>query len=545
MKTTIFCLLFCAAASTGGGAQSRSFGTLPLAQKPKAAQQAGARMDDSPKYQQALNVYNRLVAARGDFRYPVPTFSMRKEERRVAGMDYGQLEITLEEKAYDVCATYGPATDAAIAFLLSHELTHYYEKHAWRRGFVSDFKGLKIAMKLDSLIDDVSNETEADYIGGFLAYSAGFGLFEKGAEVIGKLYAAYSLPANLPGYPSLADRQTMYQRTGEKLRRLVEVFDMANLLTAIGSYSEAYEYYRYVLMEYQNREIYNNLGVTAVLDAMQYFKEGELRFRYPVELDLESSATKGSGMVDARSKLLRQALLHFDAAISMDPNYAPAYLNKACTYALLGDTLRARFYAMGEAMEIAHRNNYPKTALDASVLMAILEANSGNAAKAREWFASAAAAGSSLAALNLKILNNGSLETEPTGFSGLSKAEKIDDQALALIADDAKFEPKKSITLTANLTFHQNSKQGPNSRLFVSENGQTGENTFFHITGPGYAGKTVRQIGLGDDRAAVVKAYGESKTSIETPLGQIMVYGKMLFILNQEGKVVRWANYLR
>lgn len=544
MRTGLFYFLLFVLGSTTAGAQSRSFGTLPLAQKPKASQQEGLSMSDSPKYQKALEVYNRLVAARGDFRYPVPAFSMRKEERRVAGMDYDQLEITLEEKAFDVCETYGDKADAALAFLLGHELTHYYEKHAWRRGFVSDFKGLKIAMKLDSLIDDAANETQADYLGGFLAYSAGYGLFDKGPEVIKKLYDAYNLPASLPGYPSLADRQTLGQRTEEKLQRLVEVFDMANLLTAVGKYSEAYEYYRFVLMEYQSREIYNNLGVTAVLDALQYFKEGELKFRYPVELDLESSATKGSGMVDARSKLLQQALLHFDAAISLDPHYAPAYLNKACVYALMGDVKRAQFYAEEEAGPAAHQYNYPKTALDVDVLSGILEAGKGNTDKAKEIFGTAAAAGSALAAINLKLLNNEALETEPTGMVGLLKAEKIDDQALALIADDAKFEPKKSITLSKTLTFHQNSKQGPNSFLYVSQNSQTEVNTFFHVTGPDYTGKTARQIGLGDNRAAIVKAYGEPLRTVETPQGQMMVYKKTIFILGAKGVLKRWVNYI-
>lgn len=545
MKKTMLCVLFCVGIVTGAFAQNRSFGTLPLAQKPNVSGPAGNKMDDSPKYHKALKVYNRLVEARGDFRYPVPSFAMRNEERRVAGMDYDLLEITLEEKAYDVCESYGEASEAAIAFLLGHELTHYYEKHAWRSGFAHDFKDLMIGMQLDSLMDDAANETEADYLGGFLAYSAGYGLFDKGGDVIQKLYAAYGLPPKLPGYPSLPDRQVMSKRTGEKLERLVELFDMANLLTAVGNYPEAYEYYRFVLQEYQSREIYNNLGVTAVLDALQYFKEGELKFRYPVELDLESSGTRGSGMVDARAKLLRQALLHFDAAISLDPDYAPAYLNKACVYALLGDAKRARFYAAEEAGPKARQENkYPKTALDVDILIGILEANKGDTEKAKKIFTDAAAAGSALATVNLKILNNEALDAEMPGPGGLLKAERIDDQALAAIAEDIKIDVNKSIALSKNLIFHQNPAQGANSRLYVSQNERSGVNTLFHITGSGYQGKTVRQIGLGDDRAAIVKSYGEPLRSVETPLGQILVFKKIIFILGADGKLERWMNYM-
>ncbi|MBK6949034.1 MAG: hypothetical protein IPH16_14130 [Haliscomenobacter sp.] len=172
-------LVLCAA-----HAQERSFGTLPLAQKTKTSSLSGGRLADSSGYRKALNVYNKLVQARGDFRFPVPAFLMTREENRVAGINYDQLEIVLEEKAYKVCATYGAQSDAAMAFLLGHELTHYYEKHAWRRGFAADYRDLPIGLKLDSLLDGAANETEADYLGGFLAYSAGYGLFDKGADLM-------------------------------------------------------------------------------------------------------------------------------------------------------------------------------------------------------------------------------------------------------------------------------------------------------------------------------------------------------------------------
>jgi tetratricopeptide (TPR) repeat protein len=544
LKTT-FTLFVIIGLTVSAAAQERSFGTLPMIQKPGVAALSGSKMDDTPKYEHALAVYNRLVQARGDFRFPVPTFSMRREERRVAGMDYGLLEIVLEEKAYDVCAGFGENAEGAIAFLLGHELTHYYEKHAWRRGFASDYKDLAIGLQLDSIYDAAANETEADYLGGFLAYSAGFGLFDKGGEVIGKLYEAYGLPQNLSGYPSLADRQTLGLRTAEKLARLVEVFDMANLLTAIGKYAEAYEYYRYIIMEYQSRELYNNLGVTAVLDALQYFNENELKFRFPVELDLESSATKGDGMVNVRASLLQQAILHFDAAISLDPGYAPAYLNKASAFALLGDNSRARFYADTEARQAALNGNYQKTVLDIDILLGILDWREGKEDKAKAAFKAAAEAGSALAARNLEILRDEPLGDETATFGGLPRPERIDGQNLALVADDVKVDRKRSITISPFLAFHQNPAQGENSRLFVNENSRTDELIFMHATGPGYQGKTARQIGLGDDRAAIVSAYGKPGRTVETPRGQIMVYKSTIFILGAEGKLERWVNYLK
>jgi tetratricopeptide (TPR) repeat protein len=538
LSILIFPVLLLAASAV---AQNRSFRSLPLAGKPGNSWVAGPKLEDGPKYARAMKVYRKLVAARGDFRYPVPAFAMRREENRVAGMDYDQLEIILEEKAFDVCASYGESADAAIAFLLGHELTHYYEKHGWRRGFVADFKDLSIGLKLDSLVDDAANETEADYGGGFLAYSAGYGLFDQGADMIAKLYKAYRLKDTLQGYPTLADRQALSRRTAEKLEDLVDVFDLANLLTATGRYAEANEYYRYVLMEYQSREIYNNVGVTAMLAAMEFFKEGELKFHYPVELDLESSASKGSGMAEASTRLLREALLHFDAAISLDPGYAPAYLNQACAYALLGDTARARFYGGVEARAAAHPD-YSKTALDVDVLLGILEAKGGHSEKAAQLFKSAAARGSALAAANLRILNNEKSETAPPAFSGLHQPEKIDGEALASIREENKFNPVQFVAFGKRLVLYRNATPLPASSLFVSANDD--KLAYFHITGTGYKGRTARKIGLGDDRAAIVKAYREPARSLESTRGQILVYDDIIFILGPDGRLARWVNFL-
>lgn len=526
-------------------AQERSFGTLPLAQKPNASALRGPDLQDSPQYVRSLAIYNKLVQARGDFRYPVPNFIMRREERRVAGIDYNRLEIVLEEKAYEVCAGFGEEAEAAIAFLLGHELTHYYEKHVWHKGFAAEYKDLEIgSMKLDSLADAARRETEADYLGGFLAYSAGFGLFDKGGEVLARLYKAYGMPENITGYPSLADRQALGKRSAEKLKNLVHVFDMANLLAATGRYTEAYEFYRYVLMQYQSRETYNNVGVTAVLDALQYFSPSELKFRFPLELDLESSASKGDGMASIRERLLRQAILHFDAAISLDPNYAPAYVNKACAYTLLADYTRARYYASIEAKQAAQSGNYPKTAIDADVLLGILEFREGRPAQADTLFRKAAEKGSALAAINLGTLRNETpVESESPVF--FSSPERIAGKSISDIINDPGIEStNKAILIGSEIDFYQHAAFSQPAQLFISFNTIKGDQHYFHLTSPGYQGKTARGIGLGQSRADIVEKYGKPGKTVETPRGQIMVYKAILFILGTDGKLERWANYI-
>jgi tetratricopeptide (TPR) repeat protein len=553
MKKTLTAALLCSLFWTGASAQERSFGTLPMGQKAGAKPtSAQSKMERSPKYLKALEIYNKLVAARGDARFPVPAFSMKKEERQVAYIDYDALEITLEEKAYDICMDFdadSTVSKAALAFLLSHELTHYYEKHAWRSSFAWDSKNLDLdiskKLRVDTLIDDAANETEADYLGGFLAYSAGYGLFDKGDVILDKLHSAYPLDTTPIGYPSLKDRKALSKKSAEKMTRLIEVFDMANMLTAIGNYSEAYEYYRHVLNEYQSREIYNNLGVTACLDAMQYFNSGELKYRYPLELDLSVSGRKGNdGMGNNRDKLLRQAIMHFDAAISLDNAYGPAYLNKACAYALLGDKTRAAFYAAVEAQTDDIKKNYPNSFADVDVLLGILAAQDNKTEEAARYFQSAKAAGRSLGDINLKILENKPLDADPEGMATAVKVEKIEDMSISKVIESAKFDPKRVVTIQKNLLFKQNPKQGAQSKLWYSENNRTGKTTYFQTTNTGYANKTARGKGVGDSRADIAQAYGEPEKTYSTPLGEIMVYPKTLFIIGADGKLERWVNYL-
>lgn len=461
-------------------------------------------------------------------------------------MDYKLLEIQLEVKALEVCNSFGADSESAMAFLLAHELTHYYEKHGWRSSFAEDFKDLKVSSTLiNNTVDEAANETEADYLGGFLTYSAGYGLFDKGSVVIQNLYKAYGLKDLLPGYPSLVDRQKLSQRTAEKIKSLVDVFEMANLLTAIGNYTEAYEYYRYILVDYQSREIYNNLGVTALMDALQRFKTDELKYRYPIELDLESTGNKGQDDQNPRTILLQKAILQFDAAISLDPDYAPAYLNKAIAFALLNDPVRARFYADIEARQAAKANEYAKTLVDIDLLLGILEANAGNDGKAKALFKSAADAGSALAVINQKILQKKSLDATDRGLANIALTERIDGQSLDDIAMDPKIYPNLTIDISDQFQFNQNPKIGKSSKLYVSRQaGVNNKPTLIHITSLGYTDKTAANIGIGDDRATILKNYGTPKRTLETPRGQILVYDKQLFIVNKEGKLERWANYL-
>jgi tetratricopeptide (TPR) repeat protein len=516
--------------------------TIPLLSTGAQNNAAPVTLHTSEKYRNTVAVYQKLVTARGDRRYPVPKLVMTNATADGAKITYDSCEITLEERAYDVCARFGAQRDDALAILLGHELVHYYEKHGWRSGFVQEYQKLNLIIKPDSVQEKITYETQADYLGGFLAYSAGFRLFDKGPALIDSMYKMYGLPNQLPGYPPLQDRKLMSQQTNKKIELLADVFDMANLLTAIGAYSEARVYYEYILKDYQSREMYNNLGVAALLEVLD---DDNQPFFFPVELDLRSRAGRG-GQAEKRTRLLQLAIQHFDAAIGLDPDYAPGYLNKACAYALLEDYNRAKFYATIEASERALKSGATKTASDVQVLLGIIAHAQGDVEGAKKLFQQEADKKNALAAKNLQVLLKEPETSTGGSFAGGLKAETIDSISLNQFERNLQFEKETVQKLSESMRLMQHNPAGKNSKIYISRNDTPDGLSlkYFHLTKTGYTGKTAAGIALGDNQAAIIQAYKKPIKTIETPTGSLLVYKKLIFILNEEGKLVRWVHYL-
>lgn len=498
---------------------------------------------DSEKYRIAKKVYERLVQAKGDFRYPIPNFVMSRDERMVAWMNYGAVQIGLEEKAYDVCAAFGPLQDAAIATLLGHELTHYYEKHAWRRGFAAEFRDLDIGLKLDKIRDNILNETQADYLGGFLAYSAGFDVFDKTPDFIAQVYKAYGFPDELgDNYPCLADRQTLARRSAARMKQLIDIFNMANWLNAIDRLDEAHLYYRYILREYQSRELYNNLGVLYVRRALKKFKQEEMPFLLPLELDLSAVRSSSREIDLEREHLLREAILQFDYAIGLAPNYATAYLNKAAAHTLLQDLVRAQFYAETEALHRAEAADQKQVIADTEVLLGIIAALRDDQEKAHQYLDQAIARGSSLARINKEILNG---KVIPTSDEATFPEEQIDGVNLLDFAESPSYDEDISYAINESVSLLQNPNPttGGHSHIQIHYNADTSELIVVHLTDADYPDKTAKGIGIGAAEQEILNNYGEPVKRIAGPQGSLLVYSNLLFLLDDRNNLRRWAVY--
>lgn len=503
-----------------------------------------------PKYERALGIYKKLEAARGDQRYPAPPFLMSKRKQYGAYLAPGSSSIVLEEEAYDICMSFGEKEgEAALAGLLGHELIHFYEKHQWRTGFARAYNELEIGRTLEKMInlDKINNETQSDYLGGFLAYSAGYEVFKQRAKLLDKIYEDYPVPpVDTTGrYPSLADRKALAVKSEEKLEELVLMFEMANVLAVIGAYDNARAFYWHILIDYQSPQLYSNLGVVTVLEALELFPKSERAYRLPLELDLSFGAGGKDGFtekdLEQRRELLQTAIGYFNSAIGLNRAYAPAYLNLACAYYLLGQPERAQFYAEVEAQ--AYPDAYPKTAIDARALLALLQLDAGDKDAAIATLEPIIGY-SATARYNLRKMKGESSQGPEVEEPDAYEIDDLKPRDLTLFPRgagsgtlDIRLYDKLRFEVWENTNGLQNSKV---MRIRPPE----GPEIFVHLTGQGYEGETYDYFKIGTDRSEIVDKYNEPEITRELPKGEILVYKEVLFFLDENGKLERWANYV-
>lgn len=535
---------------------------------------------EGENYKIANEVYQKLVEARGDYRFEVPQFFVSTGSSKVAFISADSKSIAIEEQALELCKKQGANFENALAALLGHELIHFYEKHLWRDEFTSDFQGLDITTKLSALQDRVMNETQADYLGGFLAYSAGYEVFEGLPHLLDQVYATYRLNKDMKGYPSLADRQVLAKRSVEKLKDLVEIFEMANVLTAIGRYDEARALYRQILGDYQGREIYNNLGIVTLLEAKTYFEERDMPYQLPIELEAGFAAGGrgfGDNAEETRTRLLNEAITYFNYAIGMDANYAPAYLNKACAYYLLKDIPRARFYAEQEAIDKAKKapNSFANTPTDVAILSALLRQAEGNKTEAVAALRKILEKDkeNSVAAHNLMKLDPSfSHDSARKGRApSIIEIDGVTD-GLNTFWNNWELDYDFEKDLNGGIRFARWSahsevaevkaalKNSVFYALYPSDKASDNDPVFMQITNPGYPGvlrKNARidragtraDLKVGTPRAHLTGAFrGEPENVIGLRNGELMIYKSLILFMERETQdgpltLRRWATF--
>lgn len=516
---------------------------------------AGNSLTTAEKSKIVENIYKKIYATLGTAEER-PKFFFDTKAAQMAYMMNGKdgfPMIGFEEKAFDVCATFGKRRDDAIAYILGHELTHHTMKHHWGKQFSSSYN-----VNVGKTIRGIDNESiirfeaQADERGGILCYLAGYkadGMIDK---LLPALYTAYAFQEN-PKYPTLQERIEICRQQDSIVQTYVKVFDAANIAMMWKEYDLAINGYEFLIGKgFHSREVYNNLGVLYYLKASEIAGEEKMKFIYPVEIDLSSCISRGGtkGFGDGVDSLFMLAQEKFDQAYRFDNTYSTSLLNKGCMMALLGNFDEARV-ALNNADVLAKKEGLLSVRNNVKLVRALLELNDpeGDKTLSSTYMTELIGLKHDYAILNQKIIDGADWSelafTKPLGWVG-------DDVASNQTNARPPRESVDGITDFANATakvvqvinFAKNRMDAytrDESVILVVPFKST--DLVFHITSYNYAGASAKGIKIGSTEKELLDAYGAPTVIFASRQGWVYSYpnNKLMVYLTGDKTVEKWV----
>jgi hypothetical protein len=319
----------------------------------------GNCLPDRMAEQVADQVLNKLYQANGNFIFLKPRIEWSTEVNSVAAFKRRTNTIVLEEKAYNVCRSFGKDSLSALAFILGHELAHAYQEEGWNL-METNFLAQGYAPNSTQAL-----EKSADIGGVFMAYLGGYRTADMVPELLERLYDVYALKGKpLAGYPSLTERMASGREVQALTRELISVFETGALLSAAGQYELSDACYSYVEQFYKGREVYNNIGVNKSLYALNFTELTLDKYAYPFELEWHTRlkkprAARGEDDLTEAQRMMRRMFLteartQLETARKMNRQDFTAELNLFCVTMLLdGAPAALQYYEQAELQKNA------------------------------------------------------------------------------------------------------------------------------------------------------------------------------------------------
>ena len=271
-------------------------------------------------------IMKSLIQARGEPRDDYPAIKVIERNKNIAAYSTTTNTILLEKKAIEIIRKMGDDAEAALAFLISHELTHFFQHRVWNKlnQDISFFSGKKQMDMIKPL------EIEADKYGAFLCYLAGYPYERVAPIAIERLYAAYHLfHKNLPGYPRPDARKQITQSVCDEVDNYKLLFETAQALAHFGAFEWSQSIYDYLLQYLDFQEIYNNSAADKIKWALiqeNNILQFPLVYRRSLTLRSTSSLNKDS--------LINVSIDYLKKGIEKDPRNHDLFINLAIAYSL-------------------------------------------------------------------------------------------------------------------------------------------------------------------------------------------------------------------
>ncbi|WP_448518179.1 hypothetical protein [Rhodoflexus sp.] len=308
--------------------------------------------DKHPKVRATQVVLDRLLQVfgqpPGDGAAPLlRVHSKNPDSKLILELNYkqGQAVIDMQESLYDLCASqFSSKQQDALAMLLGHELVHLYANHQWITQFG---RAQRFTKDPASNSANATAERQADYLGTFYAYLAGYQPYAISESLINAIYTHYRLPDKMEGYPSRQERIETAYESRKDAQELIAAYRTGLLLMATGAYPQAEQAFLYVVKRNEAvglkgpKEAYNNAATAILWQLIDNMDNSRMPYYLPVESDVRLRKLRdrtSSGYSPAQEQaLLNRCMSYLDKALAMDKNYHAALLNWMAARLLAGN----------------------------------------------------------------------------------------------------------------------------------------------------------------------------------------------------------------
>jgi len=306
----------------------------------------------------AENVLNKLYLTNGNNLYLKPVVEIVNDERHAAQFVRSRNSILLGKKTFEVCRVFGKDSLSALAFIIGHEMAHAFQVSTRETSFLTYDKEKDMSTEA---------ENEADIQALFNTWLAGYNTLDLLPYLIEGIYVAYDLKRKeQDGYPTLEERKRSAREMLRVTGDLIRMFETGSYLSAIGHHDLAAACLRHVESRYKGREVYYQLAVNLMLQAINLSEKNVDPYIFAPELDGETRLKKprAEGSADLtpeqwqqRGELLAGSAEYFALAVKMDGNYLPAETGYLCALILNAKAAEALAYA--EQRELMKKAGLP------------------------------------------------------------------------------------------------------------------------------------------------------------------------------------------
>ena len=277
-------------------------------------------------------IFKNIISSIGNNFPTPPKLAFSNTVNNPAWISPSKNTIYIEKKLINFLCDDDNFTDK-IAYIISHEVAHHYLNHGWMKDVDFSYSstiGDYIYDQSYSVDQRKNDEIQADNFGGFYSKIAGYNSLDYGSEVLSQVYQFYGLKHEIKGYPSLNERAEIVNSNITRTEELAKIFEFGNIALITENYYEAQSCLNHILnSNFNSREIYNNLGVIYLLEAIKGSNEIISKFSYPIFLEQTSRAKNlsRSGSITTTKDLLIKSKSFFELSISKDNDYKKPYVN--------------------------------------------------------------------------------------------------------------------------------------------------------------------------------------------------------------------------